>query len=113
MDLPQRYLDILADRGINLQAVFGTNDIALDRTSTLQAIEILEQEGALILGGDAYLMSNGKLRFALANWFTKGFPDESLEGLAHRAVTKSRSFVAQFEDSSGDLPYFSLVVRQD
>lgn len=112
MGLTQRYTDILAEHGMDLQDVFYIDDIALDREMTLRAIDILEEEGAVILGGDVYLMANGKLRFALANWYTNRRPDEHTGETARRSVAHSRTYVTQFKDASGDVPYFSLVIDQ-
>ncbi|KJV32527.1 Imm40 family immunity protein [Luteibacter yeojuensis] len=112
MSLPQRYADLLASNGLDLQEAFCIADIALDRRSTLHAIDILAEDGATILGGDVYLMSSGKLRLALANWYTEALPGESMDSLARRSIAESRQYVTCFEGPDGEVPYFSLVVDQ-
>lgn len=113
MALPDEYLELLKAHGIDLQETFCIADIALTREATLQAIDILEDAGSVILGGDVYLMTGEGLRFALANWYTNRNPGETDQSLVARSANDSRNYVTHFKDPQGSTAYFSLVVQND
>jgi hypothetical protein len=113
MALPDAYAGFLSQYGIDLRDAFGIADVALDRSETLQAIAILAEARAVILGGDVYLKTEKGLQFARANWFTESRLGESDQSLAARSVAESRDYVVNFEPMTGGDPYFSLVIRED
>ena len=77
------YRELLESRGLSLDAL-GLAERAMRREDALRAVDLVESEGAAILGGDVYIDSGGEIESAYANWYAERRDDESIESFAAR-----------------------------
>lgn len=111
MSLPDDFTDLLRQRGIELWESHGVADIALSREDALAGVEMLEEAGRVILGGDVLFKVGEQLSFALANWSSKSLPGESDAAWAAHAAAESRAYITAFTAPAGRQAMFALVVK--
>jgi hypothetical protein len=100
----EEYQVFLKDKGVPLKRV-GTDEIALERDDTLNAIGILQKLSVPVLGGDVYLRRGSQIEVAYANWHVE----------PHQLANSweiSSEYVQKFPARADVTPLFVLVPRE-
>ena len=98
---------LFESRGISLQDI-GVNNFALDKTSTLEYFQKLFKEHVAILGGDVYLLKDGKLKLTYDNWYCNRGESESMESYVARSIDEAKTYIENYSD---DTALFCLVLN--
>jgi hypothetical protein len=90
----------------------GSSNWALSRNDALAAIQNLERESRLILGGDVWLESKGKFARNGDSWFFQpvGSQADSLQIAA--AADKAATYVKNYREPRDASAFFELVVAR-
>lgn len=67
----------------------------------------------MILGGDVYVDTEGRIESAYANWYTERRDDESIESFAAQSCAESRCYISRYPAPPRGQPLFVLVVSDD
>lgn len=98
--------EFMASRGT---PVTGTNERALGREDALAFVRLCLQARTPILGGDVYVVHDGELEPAHANWYADRGADESAAAYLERSCDHARKYMADFPKIRGRDPVFVVV----
>jgi immunity protein 40 of polymorphic toxin system len=106
------YDQLLDEKGISLQSP-GLRERALRRDDALNAISLLSARNVEVLGGDVYLLREGKIRVAYANWSVKRLADESDNDYRKRSWERAREYIRSYPNAPdpADIPIFVIVSK--
>ena len=104
------YQSLIEQSGISLDSL-GVADVAFTRRDALRAVEALQADERLILGGDAYYRCGATVGHALSNWYVERKADEPDADLLRRSWDAARRFVTQHGMEGTDEALFSFVVE--
>lgn len=105
------YRELLESRGISLEAL-GVAETAVRREDALRAVELIETAGRAILGGDVYVVDEGRIDSAYANWHSDRRKDEPSEAFVARSCAEARSYITKYPDPPRGQVLFVLVVAE-
>jgi hypothetical protein len=103
------YDHFLESRGIPLNRP-GQNELGLKLEDELRAIDLLEESGRPLLGGDVYFSTPIGIQPAYANWSTSSILGETTASNVVRACAEARRYISNFPPKSGAEPLFVLVI---
>lgn len=109
MPARRSYQSVIEKLGIGLESL-GIKDIAFTRRDALLALEALQAEERLILGGDAYSRVGSQISSAYANWYVERRTGESEIELLRRSWESGNRFVIEYPVDGTIEPLFSFVV---
>jgi|SRR5450631_1409117 len=104
------YDQLLDEKGISLQNP-GLRERALSRDDALNAINLLVSRNVAVLGGDVYLLREGKIRLAYANWSVDRLVDESDDDYRKRSWEHASKYIRSYPNAAdpADIPIFVIV----
>jgi hypothetical protein len=88
-----------------------SNNWALTRAQVLVAIDSIEHESRVLLGGDVWLASGNALSPTGDSWHFEPNPERPHSNDVRDSVAKARAYVTAYPDRDGGAPYFELVVQ--
>lgn len=91
----------------------GVADILLTRPRALEGLDMLIEEGLIVVGEDVYYRIGTKFELEVQSWSTNRREGESRDDLLHRSYDKAINFIKNFRDTPGKETFFSLVIRPD
>ena len=86
---------ILGEHGRSLLEI-RVNNWAHSRNDGLLVIERLKALNIAILGGDVYLLKDGKIKSTYDGWSCEPYPQESISSFVSRSSTKAIEFVSSY-----------------
>jgi hypothetical protein len=89
----------------------GIRNWALEQDQALEALNQLAREGIAVLGGDVYLMQEGKLQVSYDNWYCERPLTEKEEDFVSRSIEVARTYIKNYR-SPLDGPAFFAIVPQ-
>jgi hypothetical protein len=106
------YDQLLDEKGISLQNP-GLRERALSRYDALNAINLLASRNVAILGGDVYLLREGKIRLAYANWYVDRLVNESDNDYRERSWKRASEYIRSYPHAPdvADVPIFVIVAK--
>jgi hypothetical protein len=104
--------EFVASRGVSLESL-GLRERALLRDDALQAVDLAESAGAVILGGDVWVDKMGRLEPDYANWHTDQREEEAATAFAARSCKESRAYIAAYPEPPDGVPLFVLVTSDE
>ena len=110
--LPNTYIQIQSESGQSLAAINpGSEEIALPRLATVEALTTLTGMGIAVLGGDVLTKKNGSLEYVYANWSCSKKDNESFNDYAVRSLQLAVSYVSNFTPAYAFEPLFVCVLK--
>lgn len=112
MKTSKEYDALCGSAGVSLESP-GLTDVGLKRADALRAVAILKGAGLVILGGDVYLRSNGRVTPSDGNsWYVNPKPGEQADGYLRRSWERAESYIKAFPESLDSEPLFVIVVGE-
>ncbi|WP_284119377.1 hypothetical protein [Acinetobacter seifertii] len=69
MEIINKYNDLIENKGISLSLInSGSDEFALYFNDAINSLELLENEKAIIFGGDVLIEEDGELMYAYQQW---------------------------------------------
>jgi Immunity protein 40 len=89
----------------------GTNtEFAFSRVNAMTSLNLFREQEVGILGGDVFVLVDGRLVHVYANWHCDPRVNESKQEFAIRSQSTARNYIENYP--SKDLePFFSFVLR--
>jgi hypothetical protein len=91
-------------------AEYGSNNWALGRTEALVAIDSIEQDSRVLLGGDVWLATDDRLSPTGESWHFNPSARDPNPLNVRNGASKARAYVVAYPDRDDGVPYFELVV---
>jgi hypothetical protein len=88
----------------------GSSNWALNRGDTFGAIDAIERESRVLLGGDVWLVAEGALSVTGDSWHFDPNPGASHQINVSDSAAKAREYVGAYPNR-GDAVHFELVVQ--
>jgi Immunity protein 40 len=88
----------------------GSNNWALNRAATFGAIDAIERESRVVLGGDVWLATEGAFSVTGDSWHFDPNPGDSHQINVRDSAAKAREYVRAYP-KRGDAVHFELVVE--
>ncbi|ARN76060.1 Imm40 family immunity protein [Oceanicoccus sagamiensis] len=87
----------------------GEKSWALSKYQALKALHQLKLEGAVIIGGDMYQLSDGELQPNGDSWYFERFCGESDEEFSQRTVDCTFNYLVEYEHPNKLETYFAFI----
>lgn len=107
--MDQKLRQILS-RGKSL-AAYGSHNWALSRSETLLAIDAIEREARVLLGGDVWVASNGVFSITGDSWHFSPTSEDRGQKTIGDSAAKARAYVKAYPEPKDAAVYFELVVE--
>ena len=92
-------------------AAYGSHNWALSRSETIRAIDAIEREARVLLGGDVWVASNGVFSITGDSWhFSPRSEDRDQKAVGDSAAI-ARAYVKAYPERKDAAVYFELVVE--
>ena len=111
MILPSNYVNFTSIKGIPLSTINpGSQEIALPRDATIEALRMLKDSPIAVIGGDVLKLSGGLLTYTYENWFCNKKEGELASQYACRCLQYSMEYVMNFDSKGAFDPLFVFVL---
>jgi hypothetical protein len=93
-------------------SLLGVAEVGLTLKDALSAVVLAKEAGLSILGGDVYLLKDGKTIPAYANWYSDRRKEESINDYAKRTWQETEDYLQRFPKHDDAEVLFALVVSR-
>ena len=98
----------LVSEGLSLRDL-GSHEIGFTREIALKLLERLKDIQDVVLGGDVYLLKDGKLSVTYDNWYYLRANEESDDEYVANSIVKARKFIEAYTGNGDGTPLFVIV----
>lgn len=110
-NLPNTFPEELLNLAKSLEHL-GISEVAWDWQNAIRTVDFLCGCNYMILGGDVYKSSNGKLKSTYDSWYLNKDVTRSREQLLQESKDKAISYINKYHDMYGEDFYYSLVFNK-
>ena len=104
-----KFIELLNTRG--LQIDFGSQaSVCLTRDNAIVALELLREEGAIVLGGDVFKLLENKFTPAYANWHCDEISAETKQAFSQRSILVALDYIKNYPKELEEA-YFIFVIQ--
>ena len=108
--IPKEYMSLLEREGYPLTNI-GIKEIALNKPSAIKAIEILSKTSIGILGGDVYIIVNGKIEITYDNWYCNEKTFNNYFEFLRESCAIAKAYIRRYKESDVGTVLFTLVLN--
>ena len=101
-----KYLELMKEKGLYLKPFTEGTETAFYTKDVFEAINVLDMQKYIILGGDILIIFNNEVKYTYDNWYYNGDDELNVNDIQKKSIKVARNYLSKYKLEENNLVVF-------
>ena len=104
-----KYLELMKEKGLYLKPFTEGTETAFYTKDVFEAINVLDMQKYIILGGDILIIFNNEVKYTYDNWYYNGDDELNVNDIQKKSIKVARNYLSKYKLEENNLVVFVAI----